>query len=747
MKTPLFILLFLPLYFSAQLSPEQEAKVDSLRQVIKTAQHDSVVVNSLSHWDNIIYLSDPKLDYVLNVKVDSICDINLKKNLSKKEEDFFLESKSYALNVIGLINEDLGNLHKANEYFSKSLKIFKKIGSKHGIATALNNIGNTYQTLGDLDQALEYYSNSMEIYDEIGYKKGVSSSLNNIGIIYKIHGDYSKAIEYYTKSLKIKEEQGDKNGIANSFENIGTIYSNQGDLNKANNYFSKCLKIYEEVGNKAGIASSFEKIGSIYDLQGNTKLAHEHYSKSMKICKELEQKEGIASNLNNIGNLHNDNGDIDLAFEYFSKSLKLYEEIEDKISISNSLNNIGIIYEKRGSHAKAYEFCKRALLLAREAGAVEKIEDAAKSLWKINKELGKHGSSLEMYELYIVMKDSIQNEETQKEIIRQELKYNYEKKEAVAKAKHEAIMQQQEAEALAEQEQQSIIIWSVSIGLILVALFLLFVFSRLRITRKQKNEINNQKEMIEEAHKEITDSIIYAKRIQKAILPPERLIKKYLNDSFVLYKPKDVIAGDFFWIQSTNDQIIFAAADCTGHGVPGAIVSVICNHALNRAVREFKLLEPGPILDKARELVIKEFEKSVDNVKDGMDIALCSINGQTLKYAGANNPLLIVRDQKVLTTKADKQPIGKRDRSHPFTTHTMELEKGDAIYVFSDGFADQFGGKKNKKFKMKSFKELLLNIQKETMVDQKAILNSSFDTWKGDFEQIDDVCVFGVRVN
>jgi serine phosphatase RsbU (regulator of sigma subunit) len=259
-------------------------------------------------------------------------------------------------------------------------------------------------------------------------------------------------------------------------------------------------------------------------------------------------------------------------------------------------------------------------------------------------------------------------------------------------------------------------------------------------------EIHFQKDLVDEKNREITDSIKYAKRIQSAILPPNKLVKEHLKDSFVLYKPKDIVAGDFYWLETKGDRVLFAAADCTGHGVPGAMVSVVCNNGLNRSVREYGLTDPAEILNKTREIVIQEFEKSEEEVKDGMDIAICSLENNVLKYAGANNPLWIVRDGDIMETKANKQPIGKFMKPEPFITHTFNLEAGDTFYIFSDGFIDQFGGEKGKKFKAKNFKDLLLMVQDLSMEDQKTKIDSVFYEWMADFEQLDDVCVIGVRV-
>jgi len=246
---------------------------------------------------------------------------------------------------------------------------------------------------------------------------------------------------------------------------------------------------------------------------------------------------------------------------------------------------------------------------------------------------------------------------------------------------------------------------------------------------------------------ETLDSIKYAKRIQSAILPSDNMLQKALPNSFVLYKPKDIVSGDFYWLEEIDGIKFFAVADCTGHGVPGAMISVICHNALNRAVREFYLLQPSRILDKTRELIVKEFEKSEESVSDGMDITLCCIKDNKLQYAGAHNPLWICRNNELIETKADKQPIGKFEFSTKFTNHEIELQTGDLIYLNTDGYADQFGGPEGKKMKRKYLKSYLTEISSMPLVQQKSRLDTTFEEWKGTFEQIDDVCIMGVKVD
>lgn len=280
---------------------------------------------------------------------------------------------------------------------------------------------------------------------------------------------------------------------------------------------------------------------------------------------------------------------------------------------------------------------------------------------------------------------------------------------------------------------------------------------------ERTKEVEAQREVVEEKNKEIIDSIVYAKRLQTAILPPDKLIKEWIPNSFIHYLPKDIVAGDFYWGEKIDNNIFFAAADCTGHGVPGAMVSVICSNALNRSVKEFNLINPAEILDKVRELVIETFEKSESEVKDGMDISLAVMDLKSLKlqWAGANNPLYIVRKNSLIDNieellhddssslieyKADKQPIGKYASEKPFTNNTIELLKEDTLYMFTDGFPDQFGGERGKKYKSINFKKLILSITSLGMKEQEEALQIEFDSWKKDLEQIDDVCIVGVRI-
>jgi len=727
MKNLLYIFLVLPLAGIAQISAGKQAKVDSLQQVIKMANDDSIVVKSWIAWDNMIYAIDPDLDFVLNYKIDSLCSVNLNKNLSNSARFFFHKAQGNALNVLGIVFNQRGDYSKAIDYYTKSFTSQEKIGNKKGMVNAINNAGFIYQKQGNFAKAVNHYAKGLNIAEEIGSKKGISDSYNNLGLINYEQGDYFKAIDYYTKCLAIREEIEDKRGMGSCFNNIGIIYSDQGDFEKTFDYYTKSLKIAEELGDESFMANTYNNFGAAYQRKGNNVKAIDYYTKSLAIQESIGDQNGMSSTLNNIGNIH-------------------YEQ---------------------NDYVEAKNYSLRALNIAQKIGMPLKTQNASQVLSLIYQKLGNYKEGLAMYQLYINMRDSILSEANQKEVIRQEYKYQYEKQAdstAIEQLKKDelALAEEKRKEDIAtkENEKNNLIIGSGAGGLGLVLLFTVFVVNRLRITRKQKDiietqksEVEEQKGVVEKAHEqleekntEIMDSIAYAKRIQSAILPPTKLVKEYLSESFILYKPKDIVAGDFYWMEHKDNQVLFAAADCTGHGVPGAMVSVICNNGLNRSVREYGLTDPGEILDKTREVVIQEFEKSEEEVKDGMDIALCSLEGTNLKYAGANNPLWIIRNGEILETKANKQPIGKYIDPKPFTTHEVQLQKGDSIYIFSDGYVDQFGGEKGKKFKPANLRKLLLSFQDQSMENQKELLDEAFETWRGDLEQIDDVCMIGVRV-
>ena len=653
------------------------------------------------------------------------------------------------------------------------------------------------------DSAYIFAQKQFEFAESVNNKNWMAAARNIQGVAFHIQGNYHEAIIFYNKSLKIAEEIEDKKTIASSVNNIGIIYKEQQNYEKAISYFNKSFKLKKEIGDKIGVANALGNLGGVYSSTRENDKALDYYNRGLKILEQTGNDRGISGFLNNIGTIFQIRGDHAKALEYFNKSLKLREKIGDKRGQASCLKNIAELHRTLGNYNEALKFANKGLRLAKESNALAEEMENSIVLYNIYKSLGDFTKALEMHELYIFNRDSLNSDKNRQEVIRQEYKYEYEKKylsDSLVFVKEQEINEikiaKQQAEIKAKRNQQ----YGLYGGLVLLLIFATFIYNRFKVTQKQKIVIEHQKKIVDEKNEEILDSITYAKRIQNAILPTENIVKEYLKNSFILYKPKDIVAGDFYWMESlsslegglkvgdnhpsnsyfdklsTGSQgeniILFAAADCTGHGVPGAMVSVVCHNALNRSVREHGLTDPGEILNKTREIVVQEFEKSDEKVQDGMDIALCSLrflvqsselpestisskpeilnsNPETvamLQYAGANNPLWIIRIGEIMETSANKQPIGKFDDPEPYTTHIFELKKNDSIYIFSDGYVDQFGGEYGKKYKVNAYRKLLLSIQDKSMQEQRELINKSFESWKGNLEQVDDVCIIGVRI-
>jgi len=613
------------------------------------------------------------------------------------------------------------------------------------LGSTINNKGYFFSTQGNRTEALKYYKQSLNIQLKLNDKEGAATSYNNIGAIYNRQGNIPKALENYHKSIDVYKSIDNKSGTAQTLNNIGHIYQGQEEYDSALEYFHRSLKIFKEVKNDRGISTLYNSIGFIYSKKKNYNKALDYYLQALKIREESNDQKGVASTFNNIGVAYENKKEYDNAKKHYNKSLKIYHNIKNKQGLAIVYSNLGRIFMLEGNLKKAENYSLKSLKISEDLGSPSNIKSTSKILSEIYHQQGNGLKALEMYQLYISMRDSIINEETKITAAKEQARYEYEKLKAIDDAEYDKII----ALKNKEKEKQTIISIATAFGLILVIVFLIFVFSRLKITRKQKQVIEHQ-------NNEIVDSITYAKRIQEAILPTNDYIQKHLPNSFFLYKPKDIVAGDFYWVTKIDNHVFFAAADCTGHGVPGAMVSVVCHNALDRVLREFKLTNPADILDKTRELVSAQLNKSnkhtanIKNIRDGMDIALCSLNKTTneLEYAGAYNPLWVLRKgtTEIEEIKATRQPIGRVETPKPFKSHTVQLHEGDTIYIFSDGYADQFGGEKGKKMMYRKFKTLLLDVVNKDIKTQKELINSYFEQWKGNMEQIDDVCIIGVRV-
>ncbi len=448
----MFILMIGGSKLFAQLSKLENYQVDSLKNVIKNAKHDTTKANCYIFWDNIIYVSNPKLDSILVCEIESICYHNLRKKLNKKESDSFKKSLAFAWMGKGII----------------------------------------FSSNGDYAKAMNYYTKSLRVYVSFGDKSKEAGSLINIANIYSEQGDSKKAIEFLTKSLNLLVKMNDKNSISNCLVNLGTAYMQKQDFENSIKYYKQCITISNEIGNKRAEAFSLINIGEIYVIKNQTKKA----------------------------------------LNYCTRGLLISEDIGDDRGISFALNQIGAVHKLEGNYVLAIENCRRALNLSRKIGVITEAVDAAQNLYECYKANKNHELALNMHELFIQLRDSLGSDDNHKEIIRQQYKYDYEKKTLA-----DSIRQSDEKKvnnAIIKQVQTKQ--YALILVLFLTFVFGIFMFNRLRITRKQKSIIEHQKLVVEEQklmvdskQKAVMDSIHYAKRIQDAILPNSKVVQRTLN--------------------------------------------------------------------------------------------------------------------------------------------------------------------------------------------------------------------------
>jgi len=699
---------------------------------------------------------------------------------------------SRCYNNIGIAYSYLGNNSKAMSFFNIALKLFQRLKDKNGIANCLINIGLIYSDEGNYDNALKYLQTALNIFKENNDKIGTSGCYVNIGNIYHKKGADDKALDCFINALKIDESLGDLSDMSVCYLNVGIIYSNQGNNDKAIEYYHKSLEISEKIGDQYGIATCYNNIGGIYRTQNNVKKAIEYYQKSLKIHEALGDKLGIASCYNNIGGSYKYFGNYEKALEYYQKSLKIKEELKDKNGIALVYGNIANLYititdstrlnenQKKEYLLKAIDYATKALILGKEINALPKENEASMHLLMAYKRMGNYKKALEFAEKYIETRDSLFSSEKTKALAEMVTKYEAEKKQLqVEKLQKQKELDKKTIEAkTAENKRQQYIIFSSIAVIILILAFSLVLLKMFRDKRKanillakqnieiktQKEEIATQrdivikqKEHIEYYNKKLTDSISYAKKIQEAVLPNSEQSRSILGNHFILFKPKDIVSGDFYWATQIDEWLIACVADCTGHGVPGAFMSMLGISFLNEIVRKKEITKTNDALNALRKEIIQALQqKGIQNEqKDGMDIAFVAINKQTLQcqYSGANNPLYIIKKKKteiqeyeLIELKPDKMPVAIHVYMESFTYNEIQLEKGDCLYLFSDGYADQFNGKTGKKFMNKRFKELLITNADKTMDEQKQILENTIVEWMGDTEQTDDITVMGLKI-
>ncbi|TAH18053.1 MAG: hypothetical protein EAZ08_12705 [Cytophagales bacterium] len=641
------------------------------------------------------------------------------------------------------------------------------------------------------DTAIMYGNQAINLAQNFKKDRKHAQAYNYLSAIYRNKGDYNTALAMSQRGSQIAEQAGDKEQTGYALQSMGEINAKLGNLKQAIEYAIKGLQIFEEIKNLRGIAFCYLTLGNIHTSEDDLQKAYYYYGKALKVRQEEKDMGGIATATAMLGITLNKQEKYKEALVFMHQAKAIYFKLHNDRNVASMFNSIAKVHLATNRLDSAIIYAEQSISLAKKIGLKDVIKECYETLFKVYASEKKFTMAFSYQSLYILYNDSIFNEEKNRQVQEMQNRYQNEK-------------QKSEIDLLkSENERKTLLNWAFIVGLVLlVGLALAFwrgnyvkkranlllekqhheikekstrllelndelnqtneeLNLNLEIVNKQNAEIQQKNGIIEKKNKDVADSITYAKRIQMAILPSISSLKQHIADCFVLFKPRDIVSGDFYWSAKKGDKILLAVADCTGHGVPGAFMSMIANDLLNLIVHEKEIHSLDLILAEMHKLIRQVLKQDENDSRDGLDIAICCIDleNKILEYAGAMNPLYIIQEKEnengeivpsMLTEiKADKMPIGGHElkKERFFSKHTLNVSKSTTIYLFSDGYPDQFGGKFGKKFMVKQFKELLFSVHHLPMNQQQEILETTLSQWMEGHKQIDDITVIGIKVS
>lgn len=627
----------------------------------------------------------------------------LKDEAQKTKNNYWLGA-SY--NLQGILQASTTSPDSAIASFQEAYSIFTALDDVKNKAKTLNNIGNVYRRKGEFNRAIDYFKRSADLSEAAGDSLSVAINRNNVGVLYKEMGLLDEALVNYRMAEKIYRNANNPRMLGDVKNNLGTIFKKKNEFDSALMYFNAAIELYQDKvkGPDAGNA----------------------HMNAADVLLHLGRKED--------------------ALEYARRGVALAEAGKDNASLSNSYSILGAIFMAQDRLDTALIVVQRGYDMAKGMNAAEYHMNCAERLSQIHLQMGDFQKAYEFQMESLAIREKMKGLNMAQEVARKEYQFELEKAALTDSLQREEQKKLFDSELEAKRQEQLLLYGA--LGLATIVVFLVFR----GFIRKKRDHllISEQKAIVEQKNLEITDSMNYAQRIQEAILPTNELMQSVFPRSFVLYQPKDIVAGDFYWLETYNNEVFFAVADCTGHGVPGAMVSVVCSNALSKAVLEEHISDPGKILHRTREVVIDKLSAGSLELQDGMDVSLLKWNPDTrkLSWAGANSPLWILRpgDEVIEEIKGDKQPVGSYVSMRAFTTHTVDISEGTHVYMTSDGYIDQFGGVKGKKLKSANMKKLITGLREQEMYDLGASLAEYLDQWKGELDQVDDICVAGIQL-
>jgi len=680
----------------------------------------------------------------------------------------------------------------------KASEIAVKQNDKKAICLSYKYLGNGYFSKSDFETAIKLYTTTLELATEINDQAIISDCYYNISFAYKNLGNFAEALKNSKIAFNLDYARNDSSAMAESYNSIGIIYENMGDYHKALGYYLKSLTILENRSDYTGIAQRYNNIGIVFYNLSNFVKAKEYLLKSIELFESLGNVAEKCKPMTSLGDLYERIEKYDSALFLFKQVFELYNQANDKYLKANILLRMGDVFSIKGEFKKAREYYRQSLDLKLDIKDYDGVVRAQTNLAKINFQLNNTNLALpnlnatqqyvkmvnskkllsDIYELYYLiykkendiskalhfnelfnsMKDSIFSENNNKKIYELQTIYETEKTEK----ENEILRQSNKIQALEVAKANTIKNLFLIIALfILILTYILYrrYRSKLKINsilneknlllEDQKAQITKQKLEIEKKNRQITDSIEYANLIQQAMLPSTQILKNAFAESFILFMPKNIVSGDFYWFYELENKLVVAVADCTGHGVPGAFMSMIGMEMLHEVFDHYKISEPDLALNHLRENISKVLQQEDSGNLDGMDVAICVIDKENkiIEYAGAKIPLLIVENEELHEIKANKFSIGGQSSiTDLFNKQIIHYRSPISIYLFSDGYHDQFGGPNNMRINSNLFKELLYINSTKTMQEQIDYLLDFHLKWKGDNTQIDDILVVGIRI-
>lgn len=648
------------------------------------------------------------------------------------------------INDIGKENRIIGNNDEAIKYAELALKKSRLIGYKTGEASAYNFLGIAYTIATDYTKAIENYSLAISVCEKTTDRKIIIKIYNNIGITYGRMGDDEKQIHSYMQSLKMSEESNDTASIAIIYQNIGSVYM-ENDNDKALDYFFKSLELFVKIKDENGEGDSYTNIAFVYINKEDYKKALEFAEKSLMINKKNNNKWQLSSSITCIADIYLKTGNYIEALKNRMLALNICQEMGDESGISNNYTEIGNIYLKINDLNKSFKYLSLSIIASKKIDNKSNLSESYRLMSELFNKRNNCRKSYDYYLLYSNLKETINSTDGASMIENLQIKYESDKREKILALEQQAKDEKQKAKF----EKERIIRYSFMAGFILILAVAFFIFKGYRDKVKSNKTISEQKKLVEEKNHEIADSIKYASRVQQAILPPDDFVNEIMPEHFIYFSPKDVISGDFYFVDKEGDKLFWASCDATGHGASGALLSMLGSNILSGIIKDGETV-PSRILDKLNERINQSLHKTSDeSIRDGMDVSFCCLDTtlNKLHWAGANNPLWIIRGTEILEYKADKLAIGQMYKDANYTNHEIQLQAGDTIVSFSDGFCDQFNAD-GKKFMKKRFRELLLSMTEKSMSAQKTIITNTINEWMsgGTVEQTDDLLVFAVRI-